>query len=308
MTMSRVMVCGGAGFVGSHLVERLLADGHDVDVVDDLSTGSLANLATARSMGAALRFHHLDVTSLEFGELVGLRNPDVIYNLAILQPSASDSLSITRSLPTLLGVLEAARRHRVGRVVVSIPAGLLYGEIEAKHQPVKEGRRTEAIGVPHVMAHTMLDVLGVYRERHGIEFCALAMTNVYGLRQRPQDGVVAAFAAAVTRGVDAEIFGSGKQTRDFVYIDDAVDALARTIDRGGGLVINVGTGVATSIEEVWKQIAMGSSLKARKVAVREEDISRLAVSNVRAKIQLGWAPWTSVEEGIAAIRDAIGSR
>ena len=92
------------------------------------------------------------------------------------------------------------------------------------------------------------------------------------------------------------------------YIDDAVDALARTIDRGGGLVINVGTGVATSIEEVWKQIAMGSSLKARKVAVREEDISRLAVSNVRAKIQLGWAPWTSVEEGIAVIRDAIGPR
>ena len=130
--MSRVMVCGGAGFVGSHLVERLLADSHEVDVVDDLSTGSLANLATARSMGGSLRFHHLDVTSLEFGELVGLRNPDVIHHLAILQPSASDSLSITRSLPALLGVLEAARRHRVGRVVVAIPAGLLYGEIEAK--------------------------------------------------------------------------------------------------------------------------------------------------------------------------------
>ena len=306
--MARVMVCGGAGFIGSHLVERQLADGHEVDVVDDLSTGSLANLATARSMGGSLRFHHLDVTSLEFAELVGLRNPEVIYHLAILQPSASDSLSITRSLPALLGVLEAARRHRVGRVVVAIPAGLLYGEIEAKHQPVKEGRRTEAIGVSHVMAHTMVDVLNVYRERYGIEFCALAMGNVYGLRQRPQDGVVAAFASAVVRGTDAEIFGSGKQTRDFVFIDDAVDALARAHDRGGGLVINIGTGVATSIEEVWKLVAMGSSLKARKTTTREEDVTRLALSNVRAKIQLGWAPWTSVVDGIASIRDTFPKR
>jgi UDP-glucose 4-epimerase len=306
--MARVMVCGGAGFVGSHLVERLLADSREVDVVDDLSTGSLANLATARAMGGSLRFHHLDVTSLEFGELVGLRNPDVIYHLAILQPSASDSLSITRSLPALLGVLEAARRHRVGRVVVAIPAGLLYGEIEAKYQPVKEGRRTEAIGVSHVMAHTMVDVLNVYRERYGIEFCALAMSNVYGLRQRPQDGVVAAFSAAVVRGIDAEIFGSGKQTRDFLFIDDAVDALARAFDRGGGLVVNIGTGVATSIEEVWKLVAMGSSLKARKTATREEDITRLALSNVRAKIQLGWAPWTPVVDGIAAIRDTFPTR
>jgi len=306
--MARVMVCGGAGFVGSHLVERLLADSREVDVVDDLSTGSLANLATARAMGGSLRFHHLDVTSLEFGELVGLRNPDVIYHLAILQPSASDSLSITRSLPALLGVLEAARRHRVGRVVVAIPAGLLYGEIEAKYQPVKEGRRTEAIGVSHVMAHTMVDVLNVYRERYGIEFCALAMSNVYGIRQRPQDGVVAAFSSAVVRGIDAEIFGSGKQTRDFLFIDDAVDALARAFDRGGGLVVNIGTGVATSIEEVWKLVAMGSSLKARKTATREEDITRLALSNVRAKIQLGWAPWTSVVDGIAAIRDTFLTR
>ena len=141
MTMSRVMVCGGAGFVGSYLVERLLADGHDVDVVDDLSTGSLANLATARSMGAALRFHHLDVTSLEFGELVGLRNPDVIYNLAILQPSASDSLSITRSLPTLLGVLEAAldRLEGEGKTVAVVLAGGAVAGLIARHMLTQGG-------------------------------------------------------------------------------------------------------------------------------------------------------------------------
>jgi UDP-glucose 4-epimerase len=110
------------------------------------------------------------------------------------------------------------------------------------------------------------------------------------------------------RGTDAEIFGSGKQTRDFVFIDDAVDALARAYDRGGGLVINIGTGIATSIEEVWKLVAMGSSLKARKTTTREEDVTRLALSNVRAKIQLGWAPWTSVVDGIASIRDTFPKR
>ena len=107
---------------------------------------------------------------------------------------------------------------------------------------------------------------------------------------------------------DAEIYGNGKHTRDFVYIDDAVDALARAYDRGGGLVINIGTGIATSIEEVWKLIAMGSSLKARKTATREEDVTRLALSNVRAKIQLGWAPWTKVADGIASLRETFPKR
>jgi UDP-glucose 4-epimerase len=301
--VTKALVCGGAGFVGSHLVERLLADGHTVDVVDDLSTGSLANLSDARSMGGALKFHHLNIASLEFGELVGLRQPEVIFHLALLPPSSIETHDVLRSVPMLLSVLEAARTHGVGKVVACIPAGLLYGEVAARYLPVKEGRKADAIGVPHVMAQTLIDLLGVYRETHGVEFTALATTNVYGLRQRGEDGVVAAFASAIIRDQDAEIFGNGKETRDFIYIDDTVDALTRSIVKGGGLIVNVGTGVQTTIEELWKQIATGTTLKALKTARRPHDISRIAVSPTRAKIQLGWSPWTQLSDGLRAYRE-----
>ena len=137
--MTKALVCGGAWFVGSHLVERLLADGHTVDVIDDLSTGSLANLSDSRNLCGALKFHHLDVSAIEFGELVGLRQPEVIFHLALLPPQSSDTQDVLRSAPMLLSVLEAARMHGVGKVVVCIPAGLLYGEVAARYLPVKEG-------------------------------------------------------------------------------------------------------------------------------------------------------------------------
>ena len=302
---SKVFVCGGAGFIGSHLVERLLADGHAVDVVDDLSTGSVANLSIARTMGGALRFHHQDIMTVEFGELVGLRQPDVIFHLALLPPSATESATVLRAAPILLAVLEAARRHRVTKVVACLPAALVYGEVPPKYLPVKEGRKADAIGVPHVMAQSVIDLLGVYREMHDIEFTALAMTNVYGLRARPEDGVVAAFAAGIIRGQDPQIFGNGKQTRDFLYIDDAVDALVRTISKGGGLVLNAGTGVQTTIEELWKLIGAGSTLRAKKMPTRGGEVQRLAVSAVRSRIQLGWSSWTTLAEGLEVIRKSL---
>ncbi len=134
----KMMVCGGAGFVGSHLVERLLADGHFVDVVDDLSTGSLSNLSIARSMNAGVKFHHLDVMSPEFTNLVGLRQSEVIYHLALLPPSANTTNSALHSAALMLAVLEAARIHEAKKVVVAIPAGLLYGEVPMANFPIKE--------------------------------------------------------------------------------------------------------------------------------------------------------------------------
>jgi len=172
-----------------------------------------------------------------------------------------------------------------------------------KHLPVKEGRQASNVDVPQVIMRSLIDLMTVYRESHAVEFSVLATSNVYGLRQRPQDGVVAAFASAVIRRQDAEIFGSGKQTRDFVYVDDVVDALVRSMDRGGGLTINVGTGVQTSIEELWKRIAAGTGRRARKVDMRHGDVQRLAVSPVRAKIQLGWTPWTNLDDGLTVFRD-----
>lgn len=297
------MVCGGAGFIGSHLVERLLADGDSVDVVDDLSSGSIANLAESRAAGGDFRFHHLDVEAIEFSELVGLREPETIVHLAVLPPSARDMGRIVAAFSSMVSVLEAARVNGVRKVVACLPAGSVYGEVEAKFQPVKEGRYGAALGVGSVVARSLVDLLAVYREQHAIEFTVLAATNVYGPRQRPEDGVVAAFAAAVAGRADAEMHGTGRQTRDFLFVDDMVDALARAKVRGGGLTINVGTGDQTSIEELWRLVAARSTQRVVRTERRRGDLQRLAVSPVRARIQLGWASWTSLQSGIECVLD-----
>lgn len=298
-----ILVVGGAGFVGSHLVERLLAENLPTEVVDDLSTGSLANLAESRAMGGELRFHHLDAGSLEFAELVGLRRPEVIVHLAALHPGATGLRESLSALDVTVSVLEAARHHGVRKVVMLLPAPLVYGEVDPRRLPVKEGYSTAAADVPQLVAKSIREALGVYREMHAVEFTALIGANVYGLRQRPEDGVVASFASSVIRRQDAEIFGTGKQTRDFVYIDDTIDAVFRALTRGDGLDINVGTGKTTSIEELWKRLAAGTERRAAKVERRNGDIQRVALSPVRARIQLGWEPWTSLESGLKVYRN-----
>jgi UDP-glucose 4-epimerase len=195
-------------------------------------------------------------------------------------------------------VLEAARRFAVKKVVVALPAGLLYGEVPARQLPVKEGRKAEPMGVAHVMANTLVDLLTVYRESYDVEFTALAMTNVYGSRQRPTDGVVAAFANAVVNQSPPVICGNGRQTRDFLYIDDAVDALARAINKGGGLVVNIGTGVQTTIKDLWQMIGRDTTLQETYESARTADLQRNAVNTTRARIQLGWSHWTTLESGV----------
>ncbi|MFM8836993.1 MAG: NAD-dependent epimerase/dehydratase family protein [Actinomycetota bacterium] len=293
-----VLVCGGAGFIGSHLVDRLLTEGHSVEVVDDLSVGSLANLASARLAGGKMRFHNLDVSAPEFAELVALRRPSVVFHLALLPCGASRNNEVLRSATLRLNVLEAARRYGVTIVVLAQPAGLVYGGVPARQLPVKEGRKSEPMGVAHVMANTLVDLLTVYRERYDVEFTVLAMTNVYGPRQRPGDGVVAAFANAVVNQTAPVVCGNGRQTRDFIYIDDAVDALTRSINRGGGLVINIGTGVQTTIKELWQLIGRDTTLQESYESARSGDLQRNAVNTTRARIQLGWSPWTTLASGV----------
>ena len=293
-----VLVCGGAGFIGSHLVDRLISDGHSVEVVDDLSVGSLANLASARTAGGTMRFHHLDISSPEFSELIALRRPSVIYHLALLPSGAARTAEMLRSATLLLTVLEVARRYGVKKVVLALPAGLLYGEVPARQLPVKEGRKSDPMGVAHVMANTLVDLLTVYRESYDLEFTALAMTNVYGSRQRSGDGVVAAFVDAVVNQNEPVICGNGRQTRDFLFIDDAIDALAKAMNKGGGLVINVGTGKQTTIKDLWQLVGRDSTLQEKYESARTADLQRNSVNTTRARIQLGWSHWTTLEAGI----------
>lgn len=297
----RVLVTGGAGFLGSHLVERLVVEGHVVDAVDDLSSGSLANLADARSAGGELKFTHLDVTDASFDELVALRRPEVIVHLAPLPAGRVDSAGAARSFAGTLGVLEAARAHGVAKVVVAVPAAALYGEVAVRELPVKEGHVWQPVGVTGVVARAIADALSVYRDEHQVEYTALALTHVYGPRQRPDGGPIGAMVAARAAGQAVVLAGDGRQTRDLLYVDDAVDALTRAITKADGLVVNVGTGLQTPLRDAWALLTGPGGLPPRLEPARSPGIGRFAVSPVRARIHLAWSPWTSLADGLGAL-------
>jgi len=296
------MVCGGAGFIGSHLVDRFIAEGHEIDVVDNLSSGSLTNLADARNATGRFKFQNISVESAEFLELVSLRRPDVIINLAVFTPSLSHLNGAMAALQVSVAILEAARIANISKVVTALPAGLLYGEVATRDLPIKEGHLADPRSSEEILARTVADIHAVYRERHGVEFTVLAMANVYGARQRAQDGVIAAFVDALSRSQAPILHGNGKQIRDFVFIDDTIDAISRAIDRAGGLIVNVGTGVSTSIIDLWSLMGGAAALAPRMSAPRPHEIARLTLSPVRARIQLGWSPFTVLEAGLAQIR------
>jgi UDP-glucose 4-epimerase len=301
----RVLVTGGAGFIGSNLVDRLLAEGHRVDVVDDLSTGSLANLADARrSPSGHLTFHQLDVRAPRMADLVQRARPRVVFHLAAVGgPVPSTADPVTDAETNLMGslrVMEAARRSGVQKVVFSSGAAV-YGQVDPVDLPVKESHRQRPAS-PHGAAKKAVgDYLDVYRELHTLEFTVLVLADVYGPRR--ESGVVAAFARQLVAGQPGTIAGDGGQTRDFVFVDDVVDALARAGQRGGGLLINVGTGIETSVLELYETMARmaGSTSRPVHAPARPGELHRAALDPGRAAIHLGWKPWTTLADGTGAV-------
>lgn len=296
-----VVVVGGAGFIGSHLVDRLLADGQAVDVIDDLSSGSLANLSAARSAGGELKIHHLDAAASETGSLLAMRRPEVLYHLATVT-SGSESVDChAAAFGRTLALLEAARQHGIPKIVAAVPATAIYGRPAARDLPVKE-RELEPRGVRGVVARSIVDLLATYREQHAVEFTVLALSSVYGPRQRPDGGVVAAFADAAVSATRPHVAGDGRQTRDFVFVDDVVDAFARAGNRGSGLVINIGTATQTSVRDLWALIAGATAPEPIYGPLPADELLRFAVSPVRARIHLSWSPWTELKSGLAQLR------
>ena len=298
---SAVLVVGGAGFLGSHIVDRLLSDGSRVDVVDDLSSGSLANLSSARTSApdGALRIHTLDVTIPEFGEVVRLRRPEVMYVTSLLTPTTSDADGCTKAYAVAVAVYEAAVQAKVGKVVITLPAAVLYGEVPAREMPIKEDRERRPVGLAGVTAMAIIELCELYRRNHDIEFTVLALSTVYGTRQRPDNNVVSAFVSAVSTGASPNISGDGKQTRDFLFVDDAADAASRACTKGGGLVLHIGSGQQTSIKDLWALVGGGSAAQTSPKPAHH--LQRFALSTSRARLHLGWSSWTSIAEGISQI-------
>ncbi len=297
---SSAVVIGGAGFIGSHLVDRLLGDGASVDVLDDLSTGSLANLADARAIGERLSIQQLDAAAPELATYLERRRPEVLYLVRGLGSDARHPLLAVEALAVVVACLEAVRSSSPSsKVVTVLPASQVYGEVPLRELPVREDHDRSPSTVSGIVANSMLDILAGYRDRHAVEYTALVMPTVYGPRMRPDSNVVAAALAARKEGREFSVHGDGRQTRDLLHVDDAVDALCRAASKGGGLALNVGTGVQTTVRDVWRIVGDGSpTVSAPK---RAHHVSRVALSAARARLHLGWSPFTTVEDGLAGL-------
>jgi UDP-glucose 4-epimerase len=309
----KALVTGGAGFIGSTLVDRLLAEGHTVDVVDDLSTGSLANLAEARSgrRDHELSIHQVDIRDESVVDLIERRRPEVIFHLAaqadvrvsVARPVFDAEVNVIGSL----NVFEGARKAGTRKVVFASSGGTIYGEPAVSELPVRESHPQQPLSPYGVAKKVVGDYLVAYRALHGLEFCALALANVYGPRQDPhgEAGVVAIFAGRLLGGEPCTVFGDGDQTRDFVYVDDVVDAFVRAADRGSGLLANVGTGRETSVNELYRTMARAAGVDrdAERAPARPGELARNALDPSRAALHLGWKPWTELSDGVAATLD-----
>jgi len=302
----RVLVTGGAGFIGSTLVDRLLAEGHEIDVVDDLSTGQLGNLAEARALrDRRMTFQRLDVRSSAVTDLIVHRKPEVVFHLAaqadvrvsVDQPTFDAEVNVVGSLNVIQGALQAGTR----KVVFAGSGGTLYGIPESV--PTREGHPQRPLSPYGVSKKAVGDYLHYYRDVQGLEYTVLALANVYGPRQDPhgEAGVVAIFAGKLLDGERPTIYGDGEQTRDFVYVDDVADAFVRATEKGGGLIVNIGTGVETSVQQLFDSMArqVGFGEPARYAPPRTGELRRSALDPGRAAIHLGWEPFTRLDEGLA---------
>jgi UDP-glucose 4-epimerase len=291
------LVVGGAGFLGSHLVERLLLDGQAVVVVDDLSSGRLANLAAARESGGSLQIHQLRVGDEGTAELMAKVRPEVVTHLGSPGAHATGAASID-GLACLLTLLEAAADAEVSRMVVALDAGALYA-------PSPDRRRlTESEAVEPTVSgigeRAVLDALAAYRRDRSVEFVALALTAVYGPRMHADAGT-GLIDQVVTGagGGDSCVLEPDEVARDVVFVDDVVDALVRAGERGSGLLVNIGSGQAVTAEQVaWAATGLGVTVTST-VAGRESG-HRLVLDVNRARIHLGWQPFTELGEGLRA--------
>ncbi len=302
--MTGILVTGGAGFIGSHLCDRLLAEGHRVVAVDDLSTGRIANLSEARSYGSEFTFFNMDVRSEGLLSLFERHRPEIVMHLAaqagvgpsIVNPVHDAAVNVMG----VLNLMECCAKTGVRKVVYAASGGTLYGE--PRKLPVKEtatGRPLSPYGIAKKVA---IDYLGFYERYRGVAFTALALANVYGPRQDPhgESGVIAIFASKMLQGEAPTIYGDGNQTRDYVFVDDTVHALALSAERGDGRLINVGTGLETSVNGLFRLLAETTGFAGQPAAgpARPGDVRRSALDPSLALEALGWRPWTHLEDGL----------
>ena len=301
----KALVTGGAGFIGSHLVDALVARGDEVVVVDDLSSGRRENLDEA--IGAGVELIEADVTDEQaVAKTFEAHSPQLVFHLAaqidVRRSIAEPRFDLDVNVGATIGLLERAREHRVERFVFASTGGAIYGEGQGQDLPLDEsaGCRPEAhYGQSKFAAE---GYLALYRRLYGLETTALRLGNVYGPRQDPhgEAGVVAIFTGALLEGRQPTVFGDGEQTRDYVYGVDVAAAFVAASEHEGGGTFNIGTGNETSVLELGAEIgrATGREFDPVLAPARLGEVQQIAIDAGLASRELGWSPRHDLATGL----------
>ncbi len=293
-----VIVTGGAGFIGSHLVDRLVAAGLNVAVLDNLSSGKEVNLNKAAAL------HRIDVRSPDLRGVIALIKPHTIFHTAAqisVAVSARDpAMDADVNIMGSLNVMEAARAAGVKKVVFVSTGGAMYGEPE--QMPARESLPPRPLSPYGASKLAFENYLPVYHHLHGIEYAVVRPANVYGPRQDPhgEAGVVAIFTMAMLQGKHCKVFGDGTDERDYVFVGDVVDLLAKAGAGNGKGPYNGGTGVGTSVNTMFSKLAglTGYRQRPEYASQRPGDLRRMSLDSSKARQELGWRPQVSLDEGL----------
>jgi UDP-glucose 4-epimerase len=302
----RRLVTGGAGFIGSHLVDALLARGDEVLIVDDLSTGRRENLVDALDAGAELR--ELDIRKRD--ELVGLTTewrPQTICHLAAqidVRVSVADAaFDASINVGGTANVLDAARAAQVPRVVFSSTGGAIYGEGQGQRLPLREDAPLAPLA-PYGQSKLAAEgYLGLYDRLYGQSSVSLRFGNVYGPRQDPlgEAGVIAIFCGLLEGDGRPTVFGTGRQTRDYVYVGDVVAAVLAAVDSEATGPINVGTGIETDVLTLVERLGAISGrddFSPQLAPARPGEVEQVSVDPTRAREELGWTAAVGLDQGL----------
>lgn len=302
----RAIVTGGAGFIGSNLVDRLLAMGDDVLAVDNLSTGRLTNIENA-SQHSEFTFLHADITDGETAEAMAQFRPDIVFHLAaqadVRVSVANPVFDATVNVIGSLRVIEAAVKGGAQRIVAAASGGTLYGEVDPSDLPIRETTPWNPLAPYGISKKVMIDYLRSAQAIHGVETTSLALGNVFGPRQDPhgEAGVIAIFFQHYEARTTPTIFGTGDQTRDFIFVDDVVGAFVAAGERPGtGALLNIGTGLETSVNDL---VNFMNRITERNVAptrapARPGELNRSVLDIAAAARELSWVPQVGIEEGL----------
>ena len=294
----KILVTGGAGFIGSHIVDALIEKGHKVVVLDDLSSGSIKNLPRK------IRFIKLDVRSNNLGTLFLEENFDAVYHLAaqmdvrksVADPKFDASVNIIGGL----NLLECCAKYDVKKVIFASTGGAIYGEQD--YFPADEKHPLRPLSPYGVAKLSFEQYLFYYKEIYGIDYISLRFANIYGPRQNPhgEAGVVAIFTTKFLNGEEPVINGDGKQTRDYVYVGDIVDANIRALDYPGTGIFNLGTGIESDVNILFRQLRDLTGTECEEVhgPAKKGEQLRSVLDNALAKDVLGWEPKISLEQGL----------